>query len=51
MYISAILELPEENYIKNINALIFNSLWNNHDNRNTVIGDKKDGGIGLIDIE
>ena len=39
--------------LKNINRLIFNFLWNNHDRikRNTVIGDIKDGGIGLIDIE
>lgn len=52
IYLSTILELPEENYIKNINRLIFNFLWNNHDRieRNTVIGDIKDGGIGLIDI-
>lgn len=53
IYLFIILELLEENYIKNINRLIFKFLWNNYDRikRNIVIGDIKDGGIGLIDIE
>lgn len=53
IYLFIILELLEENYIKNINRLIFKFLWNNYDRikRNIVIGDIKDVGIGLIDIE
>lgn len=45
--------MPEENYIKNLNRLIFNFIYNNRDKikRNTVIWGIKEGGIGLIDIE
>lgn len=35
-----ILQLPENDFIKKINRVIFNSIWNKHDRfkRNTLIG-------------
>ena len=52
-YVASILELPDPKYIKDINKLIFKFLWNKQDRikRNTLIGDIKDGGIGIVDME
>lgn len=52
IYVSSILELPERNYVNNINRLIYNSIWNKTDRikRNTMICDIMDGGIGITDI-
>ena len=53
VYLANILELPDENYIKKINRLIFNFIWNKTDRikRNTMIGKIEDGGMGITDIE
>ena len=53
LYIANILELPDKKFIKDINRLIYNFLWNKTDRikRNTLIGDILDGGIGIIDLE
>lgn len=53
IYISSILELPERNYVNDINRLIYNFIWNKTDRMklNTMIGDIMDGGIGITDID
>ena len=53
IYTASILPLPPTDYIKDINKLIYNFLWNSRDRikRNTLIGPVKSGGIGIVDIE
>jgi hypothetical protein len=48
-----VLPYPKEDFIKNVTKLIFNFLWKKGDriNRNTVIGNVKQGGIGIVDVE
>lgn len=53
IYVASILEIPDNDFIKNIKRLIFNFMWNKTDRikRNTIIGEVYEGGIGLVDIE
>lgn len=53
IYNISILPSPSSDVIKSINKLIFNFIWNKKDRikRKTLIGDIKDGGIGIVDIE
>ncbi len=43
----------DDNYIKEINRILYNFLWNNKERiqRNTLIGSVDNGGIAMIDIE
>ena len=53
IYIANILELPDKKFIKDINRLIYNFVWNKTDRikRNTLMGVIFDGGIRIIDLE
>ena len=53
IYVASILEYPDKNTIKLLNAKIFEFLWNKRDRikRNTLIGPICDGGIKIVDIE
>lgn len=53
IYVASILELPDRNYVNDINRSIYNFIWNKTDRikRNTMIGDIMDGGIGITDID
>ena len=53
IYKASILPYPEEALINKVKSNIFNFIWNKTDRikRNTLIGDVKSGGIGVIDIE
>ena len=53
IYKASILPYPEEALINKVKSDIFNFIWNKTDRikRNTLIGDVKSGGIGVIDIE
>ena len=53
IYVASILEYPDENTIKLLNAKIFKFLWNKRDRikRNTLIGPIRDGGIKIVNIE
>ena len=53
IYKASILPFPDPEYIQQIKKHIFNFVWNKHDRikRDTVIGKKADGGVGLVDIE
>lgn len=47
------MEIPDEDYIKSINKLIYNFIWNKIDRikRNTLIGHVKEGGQGITDVK
>lgn len=53
IYVASILEIPDEDYIKRINKLIYNFIWNKTDRikRNTLIGHVKEGGLGITDVD
>lgn len=53
IYVASILEIPDEDYIKNINELINNLIWNKTDSikRNTLICPVTEGGLHIIDVE
>ena len=53
IYTASILESPDGEFIKKINRLVFNFIWNKTDRikRNTIIGHIKDGGLGITDVE
>ena len=53
IYRATVLNLPDCNYIKSINKLIYTFMWNKTDRikRNTLIGPVHVGGIGIVDIE
>ena len=53
IYKASILPYQEEALINKVKSDIFNFIWNKTDRikRNTLIGDVKSGGIGVIDIE
>ena len=50
IYKASILTYPEEALINKVKSDIFNFIWNKTDRikRNTLIGDVKSGGIGVI---
>ena len=50
IYKTSILPYPEEALINKVKSDIFNFIWNKTDRikRNTLIGDVKSGGIGVI---
>ena len=53
IYKVSILPFPDPEYIQQIKKHIYHFVWNKHDRikRDTVIGKKADGGVGLVDIE
>lgn len=55
IYKASLLPSPDSEFIQQIKEYIyiFNFLWDKHDRikRNTVIGKREDGGLGLVDIE
>ena len=53
VYIASVLPNPKKDFIKNVTKLIFNFLWKKGDRikRNTLIGNIKQGGIGIVDVE
>ena len=53
IYTASILESPDGEFIKKINRLVLNFIWNKTDRikRNTIIGHIKDGGLGVTDVE
>ena len=53
IYASSIACLPDENYIKKIQRLIFNFIWEKMERikRNTLIGDISRGGLSIVDVE
>ena len=52
LYIFSVLPTPEK-FIKRLNTIIYNFLWNGPDKiaRLAVINDVKDGGLNLTDLE
>lgn len=44
---------PEKEFLKKIQRLLFNFLWNKSERikRNTLIGNVRNGGLGIIDVE
>lgn len=53
IYVASILCLPGKEFLKKIQRLIFNFIWNKSERikRNTLIGDVRNGGLGIIDVE
>lgn len=53
IYVASILCLPGKEFLKKIQRLIFNFVWNKSERikRNTLIGDVRNGGLGIIDVE
>ena len=53
IYRASILQIPDKDFLKKTNKLIYNFLWKNTERikRNTLIGNILDGGIGIIDLE
>ena len=53
IYKASVLSFPDSEYIKKINKLIYNVIWNKRDRikRNTIIGSIDNRGIGIVDIE
>ena len=53
IYLGTILNFPVDDFLKKINRLIFNFIWNKTDRikRNSLIAPTIEGGIGIIDIE
>jgi hypothetical protein len=52
-YSAIILNYPNAETFENIQKLIFNFIWGKRDRieRNTLIGNIADGGIGIVDVE
>ena len=52
IYLGSILEFPDDDYLKKLNRLIFNFIWNKTERikRNTLIAPVYEGGIGIVDI-
>ena len=53
MYAASLLPMPNEDYIKKINKLIYNFIWNSTDRirRNVLISPIECGGIRIVDVE
>ena len=53
VYTATLLPVPDESFLKDINKLIFNFIWNKRDRikRNTLIGNTLDGGLHVVDLE
>ena len=53
LYVASLLPMPNEEYIKKINKLIYNFIWNSRDRirRNVLISPIEYGGIGIVDVE
>lgn len=53
VYAATLLPTPGDEFIKEINKIIFNFIWNKKDRikRNTLIGDKLKGGIHIVDLK
>ena len=53
IYRASILRMPDAEFLKKTNRLIYNYLWKNRERikRNTLIGNVLEGGIGIVDIE
>ena len=45
--------MPPDDFVKNINKLIYNFIWNSRDRikRNVLINSIEKGGIGIVDVE
>ena len=45
--------MPSDDFVKNINKLIYNFIWNSRDRikRNVLINTIENGGIGIVDVE
>ena len=52
IYLGSILNFPDDEYLKKVNRLIFNFIWNKTDRikKNTLIAPVNEGGIGIVDI-
>ena len=48
-----LLTTPDDEFIRGINRIIFNFIWNKKDRirRNTLVGDKLKGRINIVDIQ
>ena len=53
LYVASLLPMPNEEYIKKINKLIYNFIWNSRDRirRNVLISPIEYGGIGIVAVE
>ena len=53
VYVASILTLPDNAYIKKIQRLIYNFIWNKTERikRNVLIGTITKGGLSIVDIE
>ena len=53
IYVGTVLNFPTNEYLKRINRLIFNFIWNKTDRikRNSLIAPIVEGGIDIVDIE
>ena len=53
LYVASLLPMPNEEYIKKINKLIYTFIWNSRDRirRNVLISPIEYGGIGIVDVE
>ena len=53
IYRASILRMPDDEFLKKTNRLIYNYLWKSRERikRNTLIGNILEGGIGIVDIE
>lgn len=52
-YVASILNSPENDFIKKIQRLIYNFIWDKTERikRNTLIGNVFNGGLAIVDIE
>ena len=53
IYVASILTIPDNTYIKKIQRLIYNFIWNKTERikRNVLIGTISNGGLSIVDIE
>ena len=53
IYVASLLPLPTDDFVKQINKLIYNFIWNSRDRikRNVLINSIEKGGIGIVDVE
>ena len=53
IYAGTLLNTPDDEFIRGINRIIFNFIWNKKDRirRNTLVGDKLKGRINIVEIQ